>query len=121
MNRLLKSAAIGFAFALVCAIVTAGILTALVYFEVMGVTAASKFSYGAFVLILFTSSFIIAKKIGSRGLFVGLGIAACIILLGSMHRAIGIEGAFGLQFIIRAAITTLVAAGGAVTGVNTIK
>jgi len=116
-----KSAITGITFALVASLFLSLIITALLYFEIISVGLASRILYGAFVIILFIASFITARKISARGLFVGLGIAGVIILLGAMYHFIGIEAGIGLPFAIRSAITLVVAAAGSVAGVNTVK
>lgn len=120
-DKLVKSVATGVIFALASSLFLSLIITSLLYFEIIGIGLASKISYGAFVIILFIASFITARKIGSRGLFVGLGIAGVVILLGALYRFIGIEAGVGLPFAIRSAITLLVATAGSIVAVNTAK
>jgi len=120
-HKSMKSVIIGIIFALVGSLFASLIVTSLLYFEIVGVGTASKILYGTFVVILFIVSFVTARKIGSRGLFVGLGIAGVVVLFGAMYRFIGIETGVGLPFLIRSAITLLVATTGAVAGVNTVK
>ena len=120
-DKLVKSAITGIIFALVGSLLVSLIITALLYFEIISVGLASRILYGVFVIILFIASFITARKIGTRGLFVGLGIAGVIILLGAMYRFIGIEAGIGVSFAIRSAITLLIATAGSVAGVNTVK
>ena len=120
-HQLAKAAIIGITVALVGSLFASLIITALLYFEIVSVGLASKILYGLFVVILFIASLITARKIGSRGLFVGLGIGGVIILFGVMYRFIGIEVGIGLPFAIRSAITLLVAVAGSVAGVNTAK
>jgi len=121
INKLVKSVAIGFIFALASSLLTSLIVTLLLYFEIVGVVLASRILYGAFVVILLIAAFVTARKIGSRGLFVGLGIAGGVILFSALYRFIGIESGIGLSFAIRSVITLLVATVGAVAGVNTVK
>jgi len=120
-HKSMRSAVTGIIFALVSSLLVSLIITTLLYFEIISVGITSKILYGAFVIILFIASFIIARKIGSRGLFVGLGIGIVIILFGAMYRFIGIEAGIGFPFLIRSAITLLVATAGSVAGVNTVK
>ena len=120
-DRLMKSAITGIIFAAVGSLLVSLIAALLLYFEVVGVGTISKVLYGAFVVILFMASFITARKIGSRGLFVGLGIGIAIILFGAMYRFIGIESEIGVSFLIRSAIILLVATAASVAGVNTVK
>lgn len=108
-------------FAAICSIFTSLVLALLLYFELIGAGLASKVLYGAFVVILFVASFIIAKIVGKKGLIVGLGIGGAIVALGAMYRFIGIETGVGLTFAIRSAITLVVSVMGAVIGVNTVK
>lgn len=120
-DKLVKSAATGIIFALVSSLVASLIITSLLYFETVGVSLASRILYGAFIIILFIASSITARKIGSRGLFVGLAIAGVVILFGALYRFIGIETGVGLPFAIRSAVTAVVATAGSVAGVNTVK
>ena len=120
-DKLVKSVATGVITALVSSLLVSLIITSLLYFEIVGVGFASKFLYAAFVVILFITSFVTARKIGSRGLFVGLGTAGLIVLFGVLYRFIGIEVGIGLSFVIRSAVTFIVAIVGAVAGVNTVK
>jgi len=108
-------------FVLASSIVTSLIMIALLYFEIVGPVKNSKILYGAFVVILFIASFIAARTISSRGLLIGFGIAGVVILLSAMYRFIGVETGLGLAFLIRSAVTILVACSGAVVGVNTSK
>ena len=120
-DKLMKSAVIGFVFALVSSLFVSLIIASLLYFEMVSASFASRFLYGVFVVILFITSFVIARKIGSRGLFIGLCIAGGVILFGALYRFIGIEVGVGLSFAIRSMVTLLVATTGAVAGVNTVK
>lgn len=120
-EKIVKPVLNGMVFAVIAALSISLIVTLFLYFEIIGVPLATKILYGAFVAILFTTAFITARKIGSRGLFIGLGVAGCVILLGILYRLIGIEAGLNLAFLVRSAITTLVATTGAVLGVNTIK
>ena len=120
-DKLVKSAVTGTIFALMSSLLISLIITLLLYFEIVGAGLASRFLYGGFVVILFITSFITARKIGSRGMFIGLGIAGLIILLGAMYRFIGIEVGIGLSFVIRMAVTLLIATAGSIAGVNTVK
>lgn len=121
IDRLVKSVALGVVFALISSLFISLIITLLLYFEAINVGLASRVSYVSFATILFIASFITARKIGSRGLFVGLGIASAIILFGALYRFIGIESGVGVSFAIRSTIIVLVATTGAVAGVNTVK
>ena len=120
-EKLVKSGVTGVVFALISSVFISLILTLLLYFELIGVGLASKILYGAFVVILFAMSFIIARIVGSKGLFIGLGIAGAVILFGALYRFIGIETGIGITFGIRSAVTALVSIVGAVMGVNTVK
>jgi len=120
-DKLVKPVLKGIAFAVVAGLVVSLIVTLLLYFELMGVVLASKILYGAFSIILFMTAFITARKIGSRGLFVGLSLAGGVILLGTLYRLVGIETGLNLAFLVRSLITGLVAIVGAVLGVNTVK
>lgn len=120
-DKLVKSAVTGTIFALMSSLLISLIITLLLYFEIIEAGLASRFLYGGFVVILFITSFITARKIGSRGMFIGLGIAGLIILLGAMYRFIGIEVGIGLSFVIRMAVTLLIATAGSIAGVNTVK
>jgi len=120
-GRLMKSVAKGVIFALMSSLFVSVIVTSLLYFEIIGVGLASKILYGAFIVILFIATFITARKVGSRGLFVGLGIGCAVILIGALYRFIGVETGVGLTFLIRSAVTLLVATASAVMGVNTVK
>ena len=120
-DKLVKSVITGVIFALASSLFVSLIISSLLYFEIIGASLASKILYGAFVVILFITSFITARKVGSRGLIIGLGIAGVVILLGALYRFIGIEAGVGLSFAIRSAVTVLVATAGAVAGVNTTR
>lgn len=120
-GKLTKSVAKGLAFAIVCGLLVSLVVTLLLYFELAGVATASKILYGAFCVILFIMAFVIARRIGSKGLFVGLGLAGGIVVIGTVYRFVGVEAGLSLAFLIRSAITTLVATVGAVLGVNTVK
>lgn len=120
-EKLVRAVVKGLVFALVCSLVVSVVVASLLYFEVIGISLASKILYGAFVVVLFISSFVIARQFGSRGLFVGFGIGCMIVLIGVLYRFIGIESGVGLSFLIRSAVTLLVATTGAVMGVNTVK
>ena len=120
-DKLIKPVLKGVAFAIVAGLIASSIVTLLLYFEIMGVTFASKILYGAFSTILFVTAFTMARKIGSRGLLVGLAIAGTVILLGILYRLIGVEAGLNLAFLVRSAITGFVATIGAVLGVNTVK
>ena len=118
-DKLVKSIISGLVFALVSSLFVSLILASLLYFEIVGAALVSKILYGAFVVILLITSYIVARKIGSRGILIGLSIAGGMIFLGALYRFIGIEAGIGLPFVIRSAITALVATAGAVAGVNT--
>jgi len=120
-NKLAKSVVIGVIFACLSSLLVSVIVASLLYFEIMSIGFASKLLYGAFIVILFIASFIIARKVGARGLFMGLAIGSFVILIGALYRFIGIETGIGLTFLIRSAITLLTATAGAVMGVNTVK
>jgi putative membrane protein (TIGR04086 family) len=120
-DKLVKSVITSFVFALVSSLFVSLIIASLLYFEIVGIALAAKILYGAFVVILFITSFITARKIGSRGLLIGLCIAGGVILFGALYRFIGIEAGVGLPFAIRSAVISLVAIVGAVAGVNTAK
>ena len=120
-DKLLKPIAKGLAFAFVSGLLIALVVTLLLYFEVIGIATSSRILYGAFCIILFAAAFITARRIGSRGLFIGLGIAGGVVFIGTIYRLIGVEAGLNLAFLVRAAITTLVATGGSVLGVNTVK
>ena len=120
-DKLVKALATGIIFALVSSLFVSLIISSLLYFELISCTIASKILYGAYVVILFITSFVTARKVGSRGLFIGLGIAGVVIFLGALYRFIGIEVEVGLSFAIRSAVTVLVATAGAVAGVNTTR
>jgi len=118
-DKLVKSVITGIVFALVCSLFISLIVSSLMFFEIIGATFAAKILYGAFIIILFITSFVVARKIGSRGIYIGLVIAGCVIVLGALYRFIGIEVGVGLPFLIRSLVTVLVATVGAVAGVNT--
>jgi len=120
-DKLVRSIITGVVFALVSSLFVSLIVASLLYFEILGVAIAAKILYGAFVVILFITSFVVARKIGSRGMLIGLSIAGGVILFGALYRFIGIEAEVGLPFAIRSAVTALVATVGAVAGVNTAK
>jgi len=120
-DKLVKSVITGVVFALASSLLVSLIMSALLYFEIVGATLAAKILYGAYVIILFIASFVTARKVGSRGLIIGLSIAGAMILLGALYRFIGIEAEIGLPFAIRSAVTVLVATAGAVAGVNTTR
>jgi len=120
-ENLVKSLVKGVIFALISSLLLSLAVTVLLYFEVVGTSVASKILYVAFIVILFLATFIIARKIGSKGLYLGLGIGCIIILIGALYRFIGVETGVGLTFLIRSAIVLLVATGSAVMGVNTVK
>jgi len=120
-HNLVRSAAMGVIFALVSSLLASVIVTTLLYFEVIGIGLASKILYGVFVVILFIASFITARQVGSRGLFVGLGIGGVVILIGAMYRFLGVETGVGVTFLIRSAVTLLVSTASAVMAVNTVK
>lgn len=120
-DRIVKAIVTSGIFALASSIVISLIMTTLLYFEIIGQSTSSKILYGAFVVILLITSFVVARIVGSRGLLIGLGIFGITILLTAMYRFIGVESGLGLTFLIRSAITALVACVGAVVGVNTSK
>jgi len=120
-DKLVKPVAKGLAFALVSGLLVTLVVTLLLYFEIVGVTASSRILYGAFCIILLLTSFMTARRIGSRGLFVGLGIAGGVVVIGAIYRLIGVEAGLNFAFLTRSAITTLISTGGAVLGVNTVK
>jgi|GEM_PF-2352726 len=120
-NKLMKSAAIGIIFALISSLLVSVIVAALLYFEVMNLGLASKILYGAFIAILFIASFITARNVGARGLFIGLGIGCAVVLVGALYRFIGVETGIGTTFLIRSTVTFLVATSSAIMGVNTVK
>ena len=104
----------------ICAIVTL-IMTLFLYFEVIGSDMVSKVLYALFVGILLIFSFICARVVATRGFLVGLGIGIGIVSLSLLYRLIGVESGIDMTFVIRSAITILVAVSGAVVGVNTVK
>jgi len=104
----------------ICAVITL-ITSLLLYFEIMGLATVSKVLYAAFVIILLLFSFICARIVAFRGLFVGLAIGGGLVLLSLLYRLIGIESGLDMTFVIRSAIVLLVAVSGAVVGVNTVK
>jgi len=120
-DKLVKSVITGIVFALVSSLFVTLILASLLYFEIVGQALASKILYGAFVVILLITSFVTARMVGSKGLYIGLGIAGGLILLGALYRFIGIEAGIGMPFAIRSGVTVLVATAGAVAGVNTTR
>jgi len=120
-EKLLKPILKGGAFAIGAGLAASLVVTLLLFFELMGVALAAKVLYGVFVFILFATAFITARKIGSRGLFVGLGLGGAVILLGIVYRLIGVEAGLNLAFLIRSVVTGLIATVGAVLGVNTVK
>ena len=120
-NRLVKSASIGIIFALISSLLVSVIIATLLYFEVMNLGLASKILYGAFIAILFIASFMTARNIGARGLFIGLGIGCAVVLVGALYRFIGVETGIGITFLVRSAVTLLVATSSAIMGVNTVK
>jgi len=120
-EKLVKPVIKGLAFALSLSLVIAVVVTLLLYFEVVGVPFAGKVLYGTFILILFVTSFMVARTIGSRGLLVGLGIAGFVIFIGAMYRLVGVESGLNLQFLIRSAITLLVSTFASIAGVNTVN
>ena len=120
-DKLVKPIVTGIIFALISSLFISLIISSLLYFEIIDVSFAAKFLYGAFVVILFITSFVTARKVGSRGLLIGLGIAGGVIVLGALYRFIGIEAGIGLPFAIRSAVTVIVATAGAVAGVNTTR
>jgi len=120
-DKLIKSVITGIVFALVSSLFISLIIASLLYFEIVGQALASKILYSAFVIILLITSFVTARKIGSRGLLIGLSIAGGLIILGALYRFIGIEVGVGIPFAIRSAVTALVATAAAVAGVNTTK
>ncbi|MCL1990165.1 MAG: TIGR04086 family membrane protein [Defluviitaleaceae bacterium] len=120
-DKLVRSIAKGVVFGSVSSLLVSVVITLLLYIEIVGVVLASKMLYGAFVVILFIASFITARNMGSRGLFVGLGIGCVLMLFGALYRFLGIETGVGSTFLIRGAVTLLVAIAGAVIGTNTVK
>jgi len=121
MKKFGKSLLSGFGFAFLFSIIISLIVASLIFFEVIGVVFGQKLLYSAYVLILFVIAFTTARKVGSRGLFVGIGISILVILLGTLYRFIGVETGLTAAFGIRTAITSLVAIVGAIAGVNTVK
>lgn len=120
-DRIVKAVVTGGIFALVSSIAISLIMTSLLYFEIVGPVASSKILYGGFVVTLLITSFVAARIIGMRGLLIGIVISGVMILLSAMYKFIGVESQIGLAFLIRSAITALVACVGAVVGVNTSK
>lgn len=120
-EKLIKPVLKGVGFAVITALIASLVVTLLLFFELVGVVTATRILYGAFSTILFATAFITARKIGSRGLFVGLGLAGIVILLGTLYRLVGVEAGLNLAFLLRSVITGLVATVGAVLGVNTVK
>ena len=118
-DRIVKAVATSGIFATISGMLISLIMTALLYFEIIGVVTSSKILYGAFIIILLITSFIAARIACSRGLLIGLSIAGTTILLTAMYRFIGVESGLGFSFLIRSAIIVLVACMGAVVGVNT--
>ena len=118
-DKLIKSVVTGIVFALVSSLFISLIVSSLMFFEIIGITFASKILYGAFIIILFITSFVVARIMGSRGIYIGLVIAGGIVVLSAMYRFIGIETGVGMPFLIRSVVTVLVAVVGAVAGVNT--
>lgn len=120
-DRIVKAGVTGGIFALVTSIMCSLLMTSLLYFELVGSVTNSRILYGAFVVILLMTSFIVARMVGLRGLLIGIVISAIIILLSTMYRFIGVESGIGFTFLTRSVITALVACIGAVIGVNTSK
>jgi len=107
-------------FALVSSLLASLIITMLVYFEVVKITLALKILYGAFVSIVFMTSFISARKIATRGVVIGLVTASVFIAFSGLYHFRAMNG-LGLVFGIRSAITLVVATAGAIIGVNASK
>jgi putative membrane protein (TIGR04086 family) len=120
-DRIVKAVMKSGIFAASSSIVISLIMTTLLYFELVEAATSSKILYGSFIIILLITSFVAARIVSSRGLLVGLVIAGVTILFSAMYRFIGVESTLGLAFLIRSAITVLVACVGAVVGVNTSK
>jgi len=120
-DKLMKSIAKSITFAVCTSLIISLLISLLIYFEIIGVDLASKILYAAFILIIFGTTFITARNVGSKGLVVGLVSAAIITVLSAMYRLVGVEIALDLAFTIRTLITFLVSIIGAVVGVNTVK
>jgi len=108
-------------FTLVSSLLASLVITMLVYFEVVKITLALKILYGAFVSIVFMTSFISARKIATRGVVIGLVTASIFIAISGLYHFRAMDSGLGLAFGIRSAITLVVATAGAIVGVNTSK
>jgi len=104
----------------ICAVVSL-IMSLFLYFEIIGITMVSKVLYAVFVAALLLFSFVCARIVEVRGLFVGLAIGTGLVVLSLLYRLIGIESGLNMTFVIRSGIVMLVTISGAVVGVNTVK
>lgn len=97
------------------------VMSVFLYFEIMGMTSVSKVLYGMFVVTLLLFSFLCARIVEVRGLFVGLALGLGFVFLSLLYRIIGVGNGISMTFMIRSGIVMLVAVSGAVVGVNTVR
>lgn len=120
-NQKIKALGVVSAMTLGICVIVSLIMSVFLYFEMIGLSTVSKVLYGTFVIVLLVFSFVCARIVGAKGLFVGLSIGLGLVLLSLLYRLIGVESGIGITFMIRNAVILLVAASGAVVGVNTVK
>ena len=120
-HKAFKAVGVSGLFASISGVIVSLIVSVLVYFEWMSPATSMRVLYGLFVLVLFITAFVCARLMEKRGFLVGLGVATVIVLLGLLYRVLGIEAPLSVSFLIRSAVTLLVASVAAIAGVNTKK